>query len=65
MVGGAFSIADISLASPFVNMAIAGETVDPQRWPEMAAYIDRIHSLPCYAPIVESDLSGPLTAAKE
>lgn len=56
MAGGAFSIADIALTTPFVNFAIAGEKIDAQRWPEMAAYVDRIHALPCYAPIVEGDM---------
>ena len=55
MVGGAFSIADIALTTPFVNFAIAGERVDAERWPEIAAYVERIHSLPCYAPIVAGD----------
>lgn len=58
MVGGAFSIADIALTTPFVNFAIAGENVDADRWPRIAAYVERIHSLPCYAPIVAGDLSG-------
>ena len=55
MVGGAFSIADIALTTPFVNFAIAGERVDAERWPQIAAYVERIHSLPCYAPIVAGD----------
>ncbi len=55
MVGGAFSIADIALTSPFVNFAIAGEKVDAERWPQIAAYVERVHSLPCYAPIVAGD----------
>jgi glutathione S-transferase len=58
MVGGAFSIADIALTTPFVNFAIAGEKVDAGRWPQIAAYVDRIHSLPCYAPIVAGDRPG-------
>jgi glutathione S-transferase len=58
MVGGAFSIADIAIASPFVNFALAGETVDAARWPELASYIQRIHGQPCYAPIVKADLEG-------
>jgi len=57
MVGGAFSLADIALTSPFVNFALAGEKVDAARWPEIAAYVDRIHALPCYAPIVAGDQS--------
>lgn len=58
MVGGAFSLADIALTSPFVNFALAGEKVDAQRWPQVASYVERIHALPCYAPIVEADLGG-------
>ena len=58
MVGGAFSIADIALSTPFVNFAIAGERVDAERWPQIAAYVERIHSLPCYAPIVAGDHPG-------
>ncbi len=58
MVGGAFSIADIALTSPFVNFAIAGERVDAERWPQIAAYVERVHSLPCYAPIVAGDHPG-------
>ncbi len=56
MVGGAFSIADIAITSPFVNFAIAGEKVDAERWPTIAAYVERIHGLPCYAPIVAGDM---------
>ena len=58
MVGGAFSIADIAITAPFVNFAIAGEKVDASRWPEIAAYVERIHALPCYAPIVAGDMPG-------
>ena len=59
MVGGTFSVADISLTSPFVNFAIAGESVNAERWPTIASYVKRIHSLPCYAPIVSGDLPTP------
>ena len=58
MVGGAFSLADIALTSPFVNFGLAGEKVDAARWPEVASYVERIHALPCYAPIVEGDRGG-------
>ena len=58
MVGGEFSIADIALTSPFVNFALAGESVDAGRWPEFANYIQRVHGLSCYAPIVRADLEG-------
>lgn len=52
LVGGAFSIADIAIASPFVNLAHAGEVVDPGRWPRLAAYLARIHARPSFAPII-------------
>ena len=58
MVGGEFSIADIAITSPFVNFMLAGEKVDANRWPEFASYIQRVHALPCYAPIVKADLEG-------
>ncbi len=58
MVGGEFSLADIALTSPFVNFALAGETIDAARWPAIASYVNRVHSLPCYAPIVKVDLEG-------
>ncbi|MEL6829768.1 MAG: glutathione S-transferase family protein [Pseudomonadota bacterium] len=57
MIGGEFSIADIALTVAFVNLALAGEKVDPQRWPKMASYIERVHALPCYAPIVAKELA--------
>ena len=55
LVGGAFSIADIAVTSPFVNFGIAGESVDAERWPQIADYVERVHALPCYAPIVAGD----------
>jgi len=55
MVDGAFSLADIALTSSFVNFEIAGEKIDAARWPEVAAYVERVHALPCYAPIVDGD----------
>ena len=52
MVGGAFSLADIALTTSFVNLKLAGENVEANRWPTYAAYVERIHALPFYAPIV-------------
>ena len=52
MVGGVFTLADIALTTSFVNLNLAGVTIDASRWPEYAAYVERIHALPFYAPIV-------------
>jgi glutathione S-transferase len=48
-VGSAFSIADISVGTMFVNFEHAGETVDPARWPKLAAFVKRIHARPSFA----------------
>ena len=64
MVGGEFSLADIALTSPFVNFALAGESVDGARWPAIASYVERVHGLSCYAPIVEADLGGEFARFK-
>ena len=39
----AFSIADVSVGTMFVNFAHAGETLDEARWPRLSAYIKKIH----------------------
>lgn len=52
MIGGAFSLADIALTTSFVNLNLAGVSIDAGRWPEYAAYVERILALPFYAPIV-------------
>ena len=39
LVGTRFGIADIAMASPFVNFGHAGESVDAKRWPQLAAYL--------------------------
>ena len=64
MVGGEFSIADIAIASPFVNFALAGATVDETRWPQLVSYLQRVHEQPCYAPIVKADLEGEFARLK-
>lgn len=54
-VGGSFSVADIAIASPFVNFGYAGHTVDAGRWPKLAAFVQRTHARPSYASVLESE----------
>jgi glutathione S-transferase len=49
LIGGAFSIADIALATQFGNFVLAGATVDADRWPKLAAYVERMHARPSFA----------------
>jgi glutathione S-transferase len=55
IVGGRFSVADIAIASPFVNFAHVGERVDPRRWPRLAAYLDRVWSRPSFKGLIEGE----------
>lgn len=48
LVGGAFSLADISVATGFHNLHLAGETVDAGRWPRLAAYVAGILERPSF-----------------
>ena len=55
LVGGRFTIADIAVASPFVNLQHAGVTVDAKRWPKTAAYLERILARPSFKPLIEEE----------
>jgi glutathione S-transferase len=41
-VFGNFTMADLSIVSPFINAAYAGYEVDKERWPAMAGLIARV-----------------------
>jgi glutathione S-transferase len=55
LVGTRFGIADIAVASPFVNLGHAGEAVDAKRWPRLAAYLQRVHSRPSFKALIEEE----------
>jgi glutathione S-transferase len=55
LVGGRFTIADIAVASPFVNLGHAGVPVDGKRFPKLAAYLARIHSRPSFKALIEEE----------
>lgn len=48
LVGGAFSLADISVVAGFHNLHLAGETVDAGRWPRLATYVAGILERPSF-----------------
>lgn len=47
-VGNSLSIADFAVASPFVNAAAGGLTLDSGRWPNLAAFVARIFANPAF-----------------
>jgi len=51
-VGGGISIADIAVASPFVNLNHAGESVDDSRFPSLAAFLGRMLARDSFAPLI-------------
>ena len=55
LVANRFSIADIAVASPFVNLAYGGYRPDASRWPKLAAYLERIHARPSFKAVIEGD----------
>jgi glutathione S-transferase len=55
LIGNRFSLADIAVASPFVNYQHGGGTIDAARHPKLAAYIGRIHGRPSFKGLIAED----------
>jgi len=57
-VGGKFSVADIAITSPFVNLLHAGETVEsvaPGKFPNLAKYVTAMMARPTIAALIEEE----------
>jgi glutathione S-transferase len=52
LVGDKLTLADLAVASPFVNFAHCGIRVDPAAHPKTAAYVEAIHARPSFAPLI-------------
>ena len=57
LVEDRLTLADLAVASPFVNMGHCGWTVDAKTHPKTAAFVDKILSRPSYAPVVAKERS--------
>lgn len=55
LAGGRFSIADIGIATQFVNLRHAGYGVDRGRWPRLARYVAAIHARPSFKRVVDEE----------
>jgi glutathione S-transferase len=55
LVGEALSIADVAVATQFVNFHHAGAHLDTARWPSLAGYIERMHSRPSFAECIAAE----------
>lgn len=54
-VGDRLTLADISVATSFVNMAHAGFEPDAGRWPEMARFLKAMHGRDSFAACIEEE----------
>jgi glutathione S-transferase len=52
---GKFTMADLCIASPFVNASYAGYEVDASRWPGVAALIARVREQPQVQAVLEKE----------
>lgn len=62
-VGDSLSIADIAVASQFVNFKLAGGELDAGLYPNLASFVERLHARPSIEPFVSGGqefLSGAL-----
>lgn len=55
LAGEALSIADIAVASPFVNMMHAGAAPDPASYPKLCAWVARWFERPCLKGWIERE----------
>ncbi len=53
--GDQLSIADIAVASQFVNLAHGGEDIDALRWPALSAHVAKLIERPSFATQVEKE----------
>lgn len=55
LVEDRLTLADLAVASPFVNLGHIDVAIDPARWPKTAAYVAAIVARPSFAPMVETE----------
>jgi glutathione S-transferase len=49
------TLADLAVASPFVNFAHAGVAIDPARYPNLTRYLAGVHARPSYAGMIAAE----------
>ncbi len=55
LVEDRFTLADIAVATSFVNMAHAGLAPDAARWPRLSAFLERIHGRESFAACIAEE----------
>ncbi len=55
LVEGRITLADLAVASPFVNLAHIHVAIDRARWPRATTYLDAIVARPSFAPMIAAE----------
>ena len=55
---GDLGVADLALASPFVNAGYADYNIDAAKWPKVAGLVDRVKAHSSVTPILEAEAAG-------
>jgi glutathione S-transferase len=55
LVGNRFTVADLAVGSILVNYRHGKGEIDAARWPQLAAYLERIHARPSFKGLIEED----------
>lgn len=55
IVANAFSVADLSVTSPFINLQHAGERVSAATYPNLARYLERMYARPSIAELLREE----------
>jgi glutathione S-transferase len=55
LVGNRFSLADIAIASPFVNYQHGAGTIDRSKYPNLASFVERILARPSFKSLIAEE----------
>lgn len=55
---GDLGVADLALASPFVNASYAQYTIDAGKWPQVAGLVDRVKAHGAVTPLLEAEAAA-------
>ncbi len=55
LVDDRLTLADLAVASPFVNLAHIGVIPDPKAYPKLTAYLAAMHARPSFAALIEAE----------
>jgi glutathione S-transferase len=55
LAGNQLSVGDIAVCSQFVNLFLAGVSIDTAKFPKLARYVARVHERPSFANCIAED----------